>query len=112
MSALSMLSLNFFLNVATDVDDFKGLFRSFQILTDLYANERCPETLSNFIATLAIFYQVPVHTSKIRSDSYLSGKSWTIRHFTLFQLFQNFEICQENFPRPALGTILICDGKD
>ena len=41
MSALSMLSLNFFLNVATDVDDFKGLFRSFQILTDLYANERC-----------------------------------------------------------------------
>ena len=47
MSALSMLSLNFFLNVATDVDDFKGLFRSFQILTDLYANERCPETVLN-----------------------------------------------------------------
>ena len=42
-----MLSLSFFLNVATDVDDFKGLFRSFQILTDLYANERCPETVLN-----------------------------------------------------------------
>ena len=39
MSALCMLSLSFFLNVATDVDDFKGLFRSFPILTDLYANE-------------------------------------------------------------------------
>ena len=47
MSTLCMLSLRFFLNVATDVDDFKGLFRSFQILTDLYANERCPETVLN-----------------------------------------------------------------
>ena len=35
---------------------------------------------------LANFNQVPVHKSKIRSDSYWSGKSWTIRHFTLFHL--------------------------
>ena len=35
---------------------------------------------------LANFNHVPVHKSKIRSDSKWSGKSWAIRHFTLFHL--------------------------